>query len=407
VTSGVGFDPTPLELATGLVFGRDTDASPPAAEPLSPPIAAIERVVLPALLRPPCLVSFSGGRDSSCVLAVAARLARREGLAPPVPATNRFPQAEGSDESEWQELVIRHLGLTDWLRLEFQDELDAVGPAARSLLERHGLLWPFNVHFHQPLLEAAAGGSLLTGIGGDEVFAVSPRRRAADVLSRRVRPVPRDVLRVGFALAPARIRAALLRRRVPLSMPWLTAQGRRLLARTWSREAAAEPAGYRQRLRWWRGSRYFGVSLRSLELVAHDSGALLVHPFAAAPVHEALAELDPDGPADRATFVEAVFGDLLPRDLYGRRTKSHFDRAFWGRHARAAAEAWSGECADPAVVDAEALRREWRSPDPDPHTLTLLQATLLERPPGDDPPPRRARTSPAGASPTTREARPA
>ena len=57
------------------------------------PLAALEEAILPALRRPPCLVSFSGGRDSSCVLAAATRAARREGLQPPVPVTLRVSNA--------------------------------------------------------------------------------------------------------------------------------------------------------------------------------------------------------------------------------------------------------------------------------------------------------------------------
>ena len=38
------------------------------------------------------------------------------------------------------------------------DELDSVGPVAQAVLRRHGPLWPFNAHFHMPLLERASGG---------------------------------------------------------------------------------------------------------------------------------------------------------------------------------------------------------------------------------------------------------
>ena len=48
-------------------------------------------------------------------------------------------------------------------------ELDAVGPYAQRMLRGHGLVGPFNAHFHLPLIDAARGGSLLTGIGGDEL----------------------------------------------------------------------------------------------------------------------------------------------------------------------------------------------------------------------------------------------
>ena len=113
---------------------------------------ALESAVLRVLQRPPCAVSFSGGRDSSAVLALATHLARREGLPLPIPATNRFPAVESSNETEWQERVVTHLGLDEWVRLEHDDELDCVGSIAQETLGRHGLLWPFNAHFHVPLL---------------------------------------------------------------------------------------------------------------------------------------------------------------------------------------------------------------------------------------------------------------
>src|SRR5262249_39115635 len=154
------------------------------------------------LRRGPCLVSFSGGRDSSAVLAVATAVARREGLPLPVPITHRFPAAAMTDESRWQEEVVDHLGLEDWIRLEGANELDAVGPVATASLRRHGLLWPSNAYFHAPLFEAADGGTVMTGVGGDEAFVPSSWSRQLAVLSGRVRPHARDVLRVGFALSP-------------------------------------------------------------------------------------------------------------------------------------------------------------------------------------------------------------
>lgn len=135
-------------------------------------------MVRPALLRQPCVVSFSGGRDSSAVLAVAVRLARREGLALPVPVTMRFADAEDTHESDWQELVIRHLGLKEWVRLDLTDELDLLGPISTDVLLRHGLLWPPNSFAHLVILREAPGGSLLTGLDGDGVFG-NWRYRAA------------------------------------------------------------------------------------------------------------------------------------------------------------------------------------------------------------------------------------
>ena len=119
---------TPLEIASGLVFGLGPSERLPTAKEAGTPLEALERAILPALKRPPCLVSFSGGRDSSTILAVAVRLARRQGLELPIPATNRFPVVGQSDDVEWQERVVVHLGLTDWIRTEYTSELDSVGP---------------------------------------------------------------------------------------------------------------------------------------------------------------------------------------------------------------------------------------------------------------------------------------
>ena len=46
-----------------------------------------------------------------------------------MPVTHRFPRVPESDEGEWQELVIGRLGLDDWERLEWDDEMDLIGPS--------------------------------------------------------------------------------------------------------------------------------------------------------------------------------------------------------------------------------------------------------------------------------------
>ena len=131
------------------------------------PVTVLEYVVARALPRPPCLVSFSGGHDSSLVLAAAARAARRERLPLPVPVTWRVTDAPRAEESRWQEAVLAALRLPDWIRLEAGDDLDFVGPVAAGVLRRHGLLHPANAYLHAPLIERAARGTLLTGVGGD------------------------------------------------------------------------------------------------------------------------------------------------------------------------------------------------------------------------------------------------
>lgn len=370
----------PLEIATGLAFGDADGVEAVSRDFTGTPLEALEHELLPALDRSPCIVSFSGGRDSSCVLAAATALARREGLPLPVPATNFFAGAPNTEESEWQERVVAHLELPEWIRLGFVDELDAVGPIACAVLRRHGLLWPFNAHFHVPLLEAAADGALVTGVGGDEVLGVSRWNRANAVLERRVRPAPCDVLAVTLALSPLRLRRLVLTHRRRETLSWLRPTAQRALRATLAAEEAAEPRVYHERVRWWRRRRSVRLGFRSLSLLAADAGATIVHPLATSAFGSAAARIAPvGGPSDRGAFMRQIFGNLLPDAVYGRVSKATFDEAFWRIHARALAQRWNGEGVPTELVDAEGLRAQWARPVPDGHTYTLLQAAWLAR----------------------------
>jgi asparagine synthase (glutamine-hydrolysing) len=351
---------TPLELACGLVFGVDRPAVLPPVERTLTPAAALEAAILPALRRAPCLVSFSGGRDSSLVLAVATRLARREGLPDPIAASNLVPAAEASDESRWQELVVAHLGLGDWLRLRWDaEELDALGPFARRALRRHGLLWPFNAHFHVPLLEAAGGGSLLTGIGGDELFAAATRT------GRRALLVPRA------------LRRRRLERRPSVPFDWLTAPARRALVESAAASEVAEPLRLARRMAWVRGYRYLAVGTGSLELLARDAGATIAHPLLDPAAWAAVGRAPGRGFAGRTAAMRALFADLLPDELLARHTKASFDEVFFGSHSAAFARSWRGTGVPTEVVDVAALREHWATGAPRPQSLTLLQSAWL------------------------------
>lgn len=370
---------SPLEIASGLIFGCTPSEPLPLPADAGTPIEALERAILPALLRPPCLVSFSGGRDSSTILAIAVRLARREGLELPVPATNRFPQAAGSDESEWQERVIVHLGLTEWLRLEFGDELDTVGPVAMRALRKHGPRTPFNAHFHMPLFEEALGGSLITGIGGDEALGVQRWARAASVLAGRVRPRPRDVLSVGLAAAPTPVRRAVLARRdTPIFLPWLRPKAQQEVWSRWIATVASQPLRWQGRFAWYRRLRYIRLGLESLDLLARDHRTHVHHPFVDAGFSAAIAALPRDDRfLGRTAAMRELFGDLLPQEVAARRTKSNYDFAFWSEHSRRLVESWDGNTIDPELVDPEILRDEWSKRNPDSRTYLLLQTVAL------------------------------
>lgn len=372
-----------LDIAAGMVlptprsFRRRAARGVDVAAPLSPR-AALEAAILPALLRPPCLVSFSGGRDSAAVLAAATALARREGLPVPIPATNVFSSEQGADESSWQELLVRHLGLTEWLRIEHADELDLIGPYAQRVLKAHGLLWPANVHFHLPLLEAARGGAMLTGIGGDELYTAARRLHSAAVLTRAVRPRPRDVLSLALAFAPAPLRKAVIARRATLPAPWLRETAKRRVIELLASEAATEPRRLKERLVWWRQVRYLDVGTVSLGCLARDTDTLMLHPLLSPPFWNAVATTwGPHGFADRTDGVRRLFGDLLPEAMVARRSKTSFDKVFWTERARVFARAWDGSGVPLEWVDPSELARHWAGSNPIVPSSFLLQAAWL------------------------------
>ena len=370
--------PRPREIASGVALGLDASAEAlPAAAPGDPRVA-LQAVLLRALRRPPCLVSFSGGRDSSAVLAAAAAVARQQGLALPVPVTYRFAAVAEADERRWQERVVTHLGLADWERVAIASELDVLGPAAQDVMLRLGLLWPFNVHAHLPLLRRARGGTLLTGIGGDELLGPSTWANALGVLRARRAPRPRDLGSLGVALAPLALRRRVQRRRHPLRIPWCRPEVEAAIAAEWADWRARDPLAWnRQVARYWRSRHRTGLTT-SLALLAADSGAQGVHPFLDARVVAATARrFGARGPADRTAAMLRLFGDLLPFDVSARGTKARFDEVFLTERSRAFAAGWDGGGVDTSLVDPERLAREWRGPRPSARSLLLMQSAWL------------------------------
>ena len=312
--------------------------------------------MLRALLRPPCLVSFSGGRDSSLVLAIASDVARRHGLPLPVPATNRFPGRPETDESGWQELVIVRTSEVDWLRLDWGEELDIVGPYARLALRRHGILAPFNSHFHLPLIQLARGGSMLTGIGGDELLSPVSREVAAAILMRRRLPGRGELPALALALAPRPLRTAVIarRRRVFRTFGWLTSTARRRVALAYASWESRDP------LRWDVASAHGGGEVGPSSAIGPErprfglpENVQMLHPLCEPEVLAATARAwGRVGPAGRQAALGELAGESLPA-RGARDDKAWFDRVFWAGHSRRLARAWNGEemGSDPGECD--------------------------------------------------------
>ena len=379
--------PTPLEMASGVCLGEHRGPRLPDVRPDVTPLAALEQAVLPALLHPPCLVSFSGGRDSSTVLAVATRVARREDLPLPIPATMQFLGPE-THETSWQELVVRHLGLDDWVRLDILDELDLLGPVARDVIGRHGLLWPPNVHVMKPVMDAAAGGSLLTGVEADGLFGTWRWVKVAKVAARRARPNRKDMVRLAYAVSPLAVRRAVATRTEHFPLPWLRPDAQRVVDKAFAEERASEPLRWDRWVGWWSRRRYHIVGRAAIEVVATAAGTRILHPF-----HDPhfLAALSRHGGwygyGYRADVMRANFSEVLPEAVITRTSKAAFASTFWGDATRRFVDDWDGTGVDETRVDIDALRKAWTAERPDFRSASVLQSAwlaCLSRPLGPD-----------------------
>jgi asparagine synthase (glutamine-hydrolysing) len=367
---------TLLEAAAGTPIGLGPASALP--ETTLTPLQALEAAVDEAVRRPPCHVAFSGGQDSSLVLAAAARAAARAAAPPPVAVTLRFPAHDRTNEDHWQALVLEHLGLGEQVVIEVGNDLDLVGPAATAELLRRGVVYPANAHSLAPLVEAAAGGTLLVGLGGDELLAGHRWTRLNDVLARRRRPTPRDAVRGAVGALPGRLRGPVLARRFVKLPSWLRPDAARRM-RTALREEANEPVRFDLSVEHAARVRTPVVvreGLARLGGAATSVEAPLLDPRFVSALARAGGGR---GFGDRVAVMHAVAGSALPVALLDRRDKARFEGVFFGERARRFAETWSGEGVDEDLVDHAELRRTWLEPWPDFRSALLLQLAWRSR----------------------------
>lgn len=377
--------PTRFDIAVGGLYGASRASLRLDSRSSETPLEALASEMLPALEDPPCFVAFSGGRDSSAVLAAATFAARRESLPDPIPLTLSHPGCPDADETEWQELVVRHLGISDWHRRKVAaGESDFVGPWASRVLGRHGVLYPPNAFSIELMLSECAGNSLITGQGGDALFEAGHWAQIQDVAGRRTRPVPKDALRAAFAISPVGLRELVYRRRTKMSFGWLRPEALAKLNAAAAAEQAEEPARWSARLVWQTRRRHQRAASWSLELLARDAGKRLVHPLIGERFVASLIRAGGwTGYGDRTALMRALFGSLLPDSILSRSTKAAFQDVFWSAPSRDFFQTWRGEGVDPELVDWESLSRELREPVPMAAIAMLVQAGWLAHRPSD------------------------
>ncbi|MCA5892870.1 hypothetical protein LEP48_05810 [Isoptericola sp. NEAU-Y5] len=342
------------------------------------PLDVLTDVLAPHLIEGPCFVAFSGGRDSSAVLAAAVRAARTLGAPDPVPVTLTYPGLPATDESDWQELVVRHLGLTRWLRLDATGQTEILGPSARESLSRRGLLWPATMHTKDFLLSRIGPGTLLTGEGGDEVFSANRVRPFAELASHR-RPDSDLARRCARALLPRGARAAREAGALAhVAQPWVHAEVQRDLHHRIAADNATEPLAWHRALGWVRGRRVASVLAATHSAIGREHGVDVVAPLLDRGFLGALvARHRTLGYPSRRAAMHEVFGSVLPRSVVERTTKAYFNHAYLADATRTFAQQWDGSGVDEALVDPALLRAEWLAPTPSGLSSLLLQQAWL------------------------------
>ena len=341
------------EIAGGRAVEPDPLCPPFELTPLErPPHEVISEVLLELLQRGRVAVGFSGGIDSSGLLCLATELARKHALPEPIAVTARYANAPDSEESEWQELVIAHLGLDDWIKVPLDDEVDAVGPEAAIGLLEEGVRWPPLAHSKQPLFRQVPGCIYVNGNGGDEITAPTQSHVVKLLITRRIGPRPAALKALVSSLTPA----LFDREREPRYPAWIPRRHHREL------RALAEPVELGGEYTWHHALEHRTNAPwalrghRGLILHAARHGVEMVQPLTDRRVIRSMLWAGGRlGFGARSIAAQELFADVLPRQVAKRRTKADFTEAIFNNHSRAFISAWDGNGA-PDWVEPEVFR---------------------------------------------------
>jgi asparagine synthetase B (glutamine-hydrolysing) len=333
------------------------------------------------------VIAFSGGRDSSLLLALATAVARRRGLPLPLPVTIRSTGPGAHVEDDWQELVIGHVKPADWMRIEIEDELDLLGALATGGLRELGVVYPVNSHFVALIARHHPGSTILNGMDADQIFDGYIWRRLGLLWAGAARPKRSDARLVISAMLPGGVRAARHAGRQELGAAWCSDEARENLRRASLRQAASEPVRWTNWLDWLIASREMALCVAALDAQAARFGARARFPFLSAGFLGALASYGPFGPGGRTRAYLQLGSQVLPRAILARETKAGFDAVFWGPASRRFVDSWDPARLTNPFVDAAKLAEywltDWTQAFPSAASALLLHQAWLETSVGD------------------------
>jgi len=368
-----------VEIAMGLALEPDF-AYPPfdlVPDP-RPPQQVLEAVLLGLLERSRVAIAFSGGVDSSGLLCLATHVARQHGLPEPIAVTCRFPASPATDESRWQEIVIAHLGLADWIRLDLSDEGDLLGDAARRGLLAHGVRWPALLHIEEASIKAVPDTIYVMGNGGDELTFPTRTGALQLLLERRL---VRNRAAAAAILGDVRPRLRWARpndtRRVP---EWIRPQARHRVRSVLRGHPHIDGFLWRGELSRRTSAPWALRGHANLVRQGAEHGVELVQPLTDRRVIcSMLAACGRWGPSDRDTAARHLYGDTMPAEVRSRRDKVDFASVVFGPSSRAFVDQWDGTGLPDDLVDPTIVRAAWNRASPPYSSFALLQHTWLQQ----------------------------
>ena len=299
---------------------------------------------------------------------------------------------------------MRHLGLADWIEDRDHRRARSRRPVRDA---RHspataccGRSMPTSI---SPMLEQAEGGTLLTGVGGDELWMSLVTRCPGR--PRRGRSSSRH-----SRFAARCSRGACSRS----TFPWLRAEGRRAAMRAAGADAAASPRTVRRADGVGQGDALHGGRQRRARSARGRRGRRIAPSAARSRASGRRSPPRRRGAGSRAARRGARGrrgAAACPPSWSRGAPRPRFDAAFFDEHARAFAEDWDGRRRPGNDLDRRrgAARALGATETPDPHTLTAIQAAWLAsagRPRrGAGRRPRAVTPSPRAGEPQVRQAR--